>query len=120
MLTVVAFREKTWLDPKFDYRQWDHLCRNYQVKLLMVDTIEEFNELELESPVIVFDELATKSYLDLPYFETGTYVFGKTHLNGFQNQITHEDVVRIFTPNREPCLFGAPAGAIALARRSML
>ena len=118
MITIIAMRERTWLDPKFDFRQWEHLCRNYGADLIMVDTVIEIIMLDLPRPITVWDEAGTTSHIDFQHPEIGTYIFGKTHVNGFQRDLIHDYTVRIDTPHKEPCLFGVPAAAIALEMRA--
>lgn len=111
-------RESTWLDSKCDYRQWDHLCRSYGAALQMVDTVDELLALPKPEPVVVWDESAAVSHTAFDSLKSGTYVFGKTHINRLQDRIPDAVSVRIDTPNGEPCLFGVQAATIALEMRA--
>ena len=118
MITVIAMRERTWLDEKYDFRQWEHLCRNYGADLIMVDTVPEIIAMDLPRPVVVWDESGTVGHQGFKHPKDGAYVFGKTHVNGFHRDIIHDYSVRINTPYNDPCLFGVPAAAIALESRA--
>jgi hypothetical protein len=118
VITVIAMKESSWLDPKYDFRQWEHLCRNYRADLIMVSGVMELGGMLMASPVVIWDEAGKTSHRDFEHPESGTYVFGKTHVNEFFHSVPHDHSVRIDTPNGKPCLFGAPAAAIALEARA--
>tara|TARA_R110000803_G_scaffold28011_7_gene65088 strand:- start:181 stop:447 length:267 start_codon:yes stop_codon:yes gene_type:complete len=84
----------------------------------MADTVAEIAAMSLLRPVIVWDEAGETDHVDLEPPFAGTYIFGKTHVNGFFRDIIHDDTVRIVTPRGGPCLFGVPAAAIALEMRA--
>jgi len=116
MTTVVAYREESWMNPKADWRQWDHLTRAYGVDLMLLDRGVELGTVELTGDIVVLDEDAE---MILDYFthpEDAIYVFGRTGHAFLHKQIPNNVSVRIDTPN-PICLFGCEAAAIVLEHR---
>lgn len=119
MITVVAMTEHMWIEPdsKLDYRQWDHLCRNYRAELVMQRTLDDIVAMDIQGPIVVWEESAELLSTEFQHPETATYVFGRSNVNRIQEAFPGCTAVRIDTPAGTPCLFGVSAAAIALEER---
>lgn len=117
MVEVIACRDSGWVDFNTDYQQWNHTCRAFNAKLQMAECLK-LACLPPGVPVVVLEEQGDTLLRDFVHPEDCVYVFGRSCLNGIQNMVKHDHVVRIATP-KEICLFGVSAVSIVLYDRLM-
>ena len=113
MTKVIAYRERTWLHPRTDQRQWDHLCRAFEVELQLIDSWEEA-VIPPNSVIVGLDEQGSVDLKDLEHLDNMVYVFGRTLMNPLEAE--YDVLVKINTP-KDICLFGVTAAAIVLGDR---
>lgn len=114
MIKLVACRERTWLDAKTDYRQWDNLARAFGVELQMID---ELIAIDSAGVLIVVDERGEQELANFVHPVTCTYLFGRTGLNNIPALIDCDASVRI--ASKYISLFGISAASIILHDRRM-
>ena len=109
MITVIAIKDKGWYDNwRTEYRLYDQTCRAYNVKLKMVDNINDINS----DNIVIFDENGSIDLCDFNHPKNAVYVFGRS-VQDLKHDVPDVTSVRINTPNKV-ALFGAIACGIVL------
>ena len=113
MTKLVAYKEKTWLNPNAERQMWGHLARSYGLDWVLISDDSEVPTDQ--SSLIIIDEDGDESLEDFEHPLDAIYLIGKTHqkLTELFKNITS---VRIDTPNKV-CLFGISAASILLEDR---
>jgi len=112
---IVAFKEKGWLDPKTDFRMWDHLCRSMEQDLQLITDFSEAN-IPSDGKIIIMDESASDTLQSFVHPDNAVYVFGRSGLNKMQDRHYSDYAIRIDTVT-DVCLFGIEAASMVLYDR---
>ena len=118
MIKVIAFRERTWIDFRTDFRQWDQTCRAYGVSLQLIE--RDWNEAEIPTghSVVILDQAGAVDLVEFVHPENAVYIFGRTGMNDLLTAIEHDCSVRIETPQPKSMFGISVCGAVLHDRRS--
>lgn len=114
--TLVAFREKRWLDQRTEHAMWSHLARAYGADLQLLENLSEM-DCDPNAQIIVVDEEGSVVLSDYEHPENAVYVFGRSQQR-LLPLFDDVDSVRIDTPN-PISLFGVVAAGIVMDARGL-
>jgi len=109
MITVCAWREKSYLDPKTEWNIWSNLTRAYGIDVLALIPFEQYDLPSTDDPVVVLDEDGQILLEDFEWPDDFVLVTGRSLQN-----IDHLPGTHVRIPIHKTDVFGMCCVAIAL------